>query len=256
MFKWIAVFCMALLLVVCHVTPIPTLALAAPTPIPATPTLAPPPYTAGDMPLLQAWVGLLKDLLTALSASVVAIVAIVGLNAWRKQLKGKTEYALARRILHAVYKLRDAIRFVRRPIMPSEEISAAMKEVGIELDPRDHKFHSEGQHATYQIRWKRIVEAANDLEVEALEAEAIWGQETKDTIMAVFKSVHSLFVALGSYFRHQSNSSASILGPGTAPTFEKIVFNMGDETHPDEFTKELNSRIEAIETLLRPHLKI
>ena len=39
---------------------------------------------------------IIKDLLLSIAAIVTMFVALYGLNAWRKELKGKTEYEIAR----------------------------------------------------------------------------------------------------------------------------------------------------------------
>jgi len=50
------------------------------------------------------------------------VVAALGLQAWRTQLKDKTEYELARRVLRAVYQVRDSRQAVRNRVQSSPEI--------------------------------------------------------------------------------------------------------------------------------------
>lgn len=79
---------------------------------------------------LQEWQGrisLIKDIVTILVALVGGGVAIYGLISWKRQLKGKTEYELARRVLRAVYRLRDAIRGIRNPLQSTGEIEHSLK---------------------------------------------------------------------------------------------------------------------------------
>jgi hypothetical protein len=63
-----------------------------------------------DMTGIQDIVTLFKDLATIFAAVAAGIIAIMGYNAWKKQLRGKAEYELARRLLRNVYRVRDAIR--------------------------------------------------------------------------------------------------------------------------------------------------
>ncbi|MCD4813731.1 hypothetical protein K8S19_08585 [bacterium] len=61
---------------------------------------------------------LIKDVI--LTGAAIA-VAITGLNTWKRQLKGKFEYDLCRRILVTLFKYRDAIDGVRHPFMYASE---------------------------------------------------------------------------------------------------------------------------------------
>jgi hypothetical protein len=119
----------------------------------------------------------IPDIVTALAAGIGAVVAVVGLNAWKKQLKGKTDYELARRYLRAVYKIRDAIKFVRNPFISLGEMEQALKERGSNQSTSDHK---ETSRAVYSVRWKKVTEAGSDLTLELREAEVSWGKDEKD----------------------------------------------------------------------------
>lgn len=92
-----------------------------------------------DIDVFQKYVTLFKDVITCISALTATVVAILGLQAWKKQLKGKTEYELAQKLLYATYKLREAIAWVRNPFQSAAEISKAMKEYNIEGSPFDEK---------------------------------------------------------------------------------------------------------------------
>lgn len=62
-------------------------------------------------------VSAVADVLTALGALAAAAVAGLGLATWREQLKGRTEYDLARRMLKKTYRLREAVRAARSPLI-------------------------------------------------------------------------------------------------------------------------------------------
>jgi hypothetical protein len=77
---------------------------------------------------------LLSNTLQTLATVAAVTVGYMGLSTWKKQLKGKTEYQLARRCLIGIYKLRDAINEVRHPLISLGEMQAAIKENGEETD--------------------------------------------------------------------------------------------------------------------------
>jgi hypothetical protein len=54
-----------------------------------------------------AFFGALKDLALAGAAVVTAWVAVRALQKWREELRGKTDFEIARGLARAMYKLRD-----------------------------------------------------------------------------------------------------------------------------------------------------
>ena len=45
----------------------------------------------------------IKDIVVTASALTAAVVAVVGLNAWRRQLAGQNEYEVGQHVLRASY---------------------------------------------------------------------------------------------------------------------------------------------------------
>jgi hypothetical protein len=60
------------------------------------------------------FLGASSDQIVALAASAAATCTYLGLRTWRRQLKGASEYALAKDLLKAVYRVRakDSCTFV------------------------------------------------------------------------------------------------------------------------------------------------
>ena len=110
---------------------------------------------------------IIKDTLITFVAVGGFFIALFGLKTWRKELKGKAEYDLARRILKAVYKIRNSIRNVRNPTMSGAEIPKS-KEATKEAEIR-------GFIQAYQQRSVSLYEALADLDVAVLEAEELSG---------------------------------------------------------------------------------
>ena len=79
---------------------------------------------------LKVWLPIIKDAVLTGAAIIAGYVGLKGLGTWRRQLKGNTEYELAKSLLKAVYELREAIvsaRFpgmiyLREPDMPEEKL--------------------------------------------------------------------------------------------------------------------------------------
>lgn len=135
------------------------------------------------------------DIVTALAALIGVGLAVYGFNAWRDQLRGKTNYELARRYLRAVYKIRDTVKSVRNSFMSNDEISSALNEA----NKRDAHYKDSAEKAVYVQRWKKVVESKSDLEVELLEAEVSWGESAIEVEKNFETCVRKLFAALKIY---------------------------------------------------------
>jgi len=182
---------------------------------------------------------LILEILNTLAICVGAFMAVVGINAWKKQLKGSTEYELARRYLKAVYKVRDSIKYVRNPFISIEEMTRAYDENDIK-DP-DFSDNRKTNRAVYSIRWKKVIDAKTELDVELLEAEVMWGKKAVDIISDFNAQITKLYVSLKMFLEERN------IRPD-----RDIIYDLGDE---DKFNPELNVAIVQIEELLKPHLK-
>lgn len=72
----------------------------------------------------SALFGILKDLALAGAAVVTAWVAVLGLRKWREELRGKTDFEVARALARATYKVRDDLAACRMPLIRSSEFPA------------------------------------------------------------------------------------------------------------------------------------
>lgn len=182
-----------------------------------------------------------SDAITALSAIVVAVVAIYGVREWKRQMKGKTDYEIARRYLKTSLQLRDAIKFVRNPFVSVDEMQTSLKEHGFEA--KEFTDNEKTNRAVYSMRWKKVIEAWTNLEAELLEAEVSWGASAVSAQKSLDALVRELRGALALYL-------------GGHPKIDKdgneLIYNMGDT---DEFSKKVTSAIKEIEDFLKPHLQ-
>jgi hypothetical protein len=196
----------------------------------------------------------LKDISTLVLLWIGAKVAWEGLSVWKTQIRGNTEYDLARRTLKAVYKVRDAVESVRYPFISNAEMNNAQSElvsrhIPESGDPPPKPTRADLMKAVYNVRWREVKEAGLKLHDEYVEVEAVWGKEAKTLLLAVQKSVVRLSLALEQYLEDEKlNKEDSI-------AIRAVVFNTSGEV-PDEFSKNLNEKIENIEEFLKPMLEI
>jgi len=184
----------------------------------------------------------LTDALTAFAALVAAGVAVYGIMQWKLQLRGKTDYEIARRYLRASLKVRDAMKFVRNPFIPPQEQQTALKEHGFNSEEDTGETdHQKTNRAVYSLRWKKVIEAWTELEAELLEAEVSWGKEAieaqkpLDDLVRKLRSVVTLFL--------RGNSR---------PGEEDLIYDMGED---DVFSQQVTTAIKKIEDYLKPYLR-
>lgn len=196
-------------------------------------------------------VELIRNVITALAAGTGATVAVVGLRTWRKQLRGKTEYELARRLLRAALKVRDELAYVRGPFISAGEIAAAVEESGTDVDMPSE----EAGEIARARRWKYLTDALSDFELEALEAEVIWGGEITTQLSALRECVRRLRGASWEYgFLQNSGSPFKKDERQRLVELRRVVFGSSGES--DGFAAEVQEAISGIEAHLRPHLEI
>lgn len=199
---------------------------------------------------LQPIITIAKDFFGIISSIALVVLAILGLRTWERQLKGTTQYELAKKILKTTYRLRNAIDSVRNPLIMGGEYSEALKAINLQIEKNDPKYHEKITYAVYQYRWKPVADTFTELELESMEAEAIWGKDARDTIMRVRESVASLLSAITIYF--DMVYSPSKKDPVAIESFRNIIYKTSEN---DDFSKKIEQRINTIENYLRSYLK-
>ncbi|MEX0719938.1 MAG: hypothetical protein WD059_04660 [Balneolaceae bacterium] len=195
----------------------------------------------------------IKEIINIVAPILGLVIAAIGVFTWRIQLKGKTEYELSRRLLKAVYELRDAIKVVRNPAIIPEEVVSAFRKKGLS----DEEIIKKGdivfsKDVVYEYRWKYITTALSTLEVEELEAEVLWGKEIKEEIHRFKQCTYKLNLNLKRLFRQEvgkRNFSKEKLDE-----IHKVVWDDFENDTP--FDIELSSTLKDIEEFLKPHLKL
>lgn len=200
------------------------------------------------------WFSVLKDIILLIVAIVGVFSAIFGLKTWRKQLKGNTEYELARRLLKAVYHARDQIKYIRNPFMGGGEISQAIKESGMEIDQTDPKHSIKSSRAVYSLRWKYLSEVLSELKIELLEAEVLWGKDINNIFKEFYKCVSDLNFAI--YQHLNAKDGYFKLDFEELKKNDLIIYDTSDDPTKNEFSGKIIQAVETIENFIRPKLKI
>lgn len=207
--------------------------------------------SVASMEVLLESTQILQDIVIAAAAVTGAIVAVAGLKTWKRQLRGRAEYELARRLLKAAYELRDSIVSFRRPMMWVEEMSAALAETGRAPDNLKGS-----RRAVYEVRWNAVLRPASDLKVGELEGEVLWGQSFKVAVAPLDKCLAQLSVALTEFLRYSEMADLAESQRAVLRKYEEVVYDQSKADDPDAFGKKLNQAIGALERFMRPKLRL
>ena len=209
-----------------------------------------------DADTVVPWLVAIREVVVILAAVSGVAIGCLGLRTWRKQLKGNTEYELARRLLRSVYRVRNALQGVRNPLMSSGEIAQALKDAGKQPEEiKQDMDYVEQTSAVYAARWKPVTDALASVQVEALEGEVLWGDAVHDRLRPLYGCVNKLNFALMQFFR-DAQGSGRTMREDRREEMNKLIYLESSDPKEDGFSRDLQEAVSDVETLIRPHLKI
>lgn len=196
---------------------------------------------------------LIAEYISALATAAAVVVGSSGLWVWRQKLTGETEHELARRLLTAVYKVRERIKAARSPMITGGEFEAATEEADIEEVQRERGvgYTDEATRAVYDRRWRHVSDAMTEVNVEALEAEAVWGEEARDALQPLRDCFGELFALMKQHVRYTTQDR--VRDQERAREIQERFWGIGDE---DELGDQLDEAVDAVDELARPYLKL
>jgi hypothetical protein len=194
---------------------------------------------------IARWTAIIRDALTGSAAVVGAVVAIIGLRAWKRQLLWKANYELAGRLMRSTYSFREAIAWLRSPLVTAGEMAAALKAAG--LDDQDRTFTDPGEELAYQARWRKVIEAQVEFSTAMLEAEALWGHDVRKHRDAFAPIMAELYMALRHWVNRRDRDN------DVADKALRIISDLGEESKA--FSDKLAAAFNAVEDAAQPHLK-
>ncbi|KZN44037.1 hypothetical protein [Pseudoalteromonas luteoviolacea] len=196
------------------------------------------------------WLTPVKDIIVAFCAIGAASIAYKGLNTWQKELKGKSEYQLAKDVLKSVYKVQEAFKHVRHPaIMGYEYPSDMINNTGHLKD--DSRY--EGTAHVYTERWKKMDEAFAELEALHLDALVEWGNEHQDKIIELRKLRGELLAAIQDYL-HRFKNPHEENWKNTDERKEEISVMYYSGGEHDKFTPKIEAAVSVFDDWLRPYI--
>ena len=200
-------------------------------------------------------VAVTKDVVLTVGAVVAMYVAVRGLNTWNRQLKGGVEYDLTRRLLKCTYRLREAIKAVRNPVMFANELPNPPDAEALAMSNEQRRYY--GLSQAYQGRWNKVTVTRDDLQTELLEAEVIWGKAIHEQIEPLFALQRELFSDIHAYLivcNPSENEDSRHANSEIRRKRREVLYDTSS-FEPDPFSEDVEKAIASIETFLKPHLK-
>jgi hypothetical protein len=187
---------------------------------------------------IPEYITLTKDIILAISALAAAIIAWRGLATWKKELKGKSEYEIAKQVLKSVYKVREAFKIARNPGISYDNPRSGIQDY-------ENSNHILAVFNSFEETFKTIEERYLDAQIE-------WGDEFKDTINPLrecrFEFLKNIFL----FYDYKKFPESQNLSKEQLSEIRSIIFsNIGI---PDSFEDKINKAIEMFEIKLRPHI--
>lgn len=197
-----------------------------------------------------------KDIAVSVSALAAALLALLGVNAWRRQLKGQSEYQVALKALKAVYAARESLVQAREPLpVLAEEVGHRPGAGG----KAEH--HSILEAQSYQARLGAVRAARANLMLARQEALAIWGQRAAEALEDLVAAVDELLKSCGTYFedeaaraRRSDSGGAEVLVDPDHLVLQRILYVKPDREGTDPFGKRITRAVGKAEEFFRSRL--
>lgn len=191
-----------------------------------------------------------KEVVLTGAALATAIVAVRGIRTWSVELRGKTAFEVARGLMLATYRLRDAVHACRSPFISCGEFPAGYRGQGTataqeELDAWAH---------VYKNRWAPVWEALQDYDARALEAEALWGREIRQKTDKLRECIAELSTAIEAFLHDKYNRGEDFRADREFAKEMRAKLAAGLGSSDNRLSRAIQERIDAIEKEVRPHV--
>ncbi|EMN7216851.1 hypothetical protein WB841_004659 [Vibrio vulnificus] len=187
---------------------------------------------------------LTKDVFSILGTVGALIIGTFGLFTWRRQLRGTSEYELAKKAVFKTYEVQQALQAVRNPML---YLSKEEVEVGRRL---------EEELRIYNERMTLLYEKWAELQTIRLETKAIWSDSAHNCFNEIQQRIGDLRGAIWLHFWMKG----AYAGPGATVDNnpervienDKVVYFVSDD---DEFSQKIFKSVEKVELFFGPKIR-
>ena len=199
-------------------------------------------------------IGIIKDLTISGAAITGAVVAVLGLSTWKRQIHGQTEYQLSKNILKLLYQYRDAMNDIRYPKIWSSECEDPPEHQASKMTKDQIEFYR--KKSVYQKRFQVANDVRKQLYPEIIESEAIWDNNLKIKLKVLFDLERELAKCVQRYYEDcDPDVDMSVKEANRLWRKENRDLSYDTLRDDDPFRVEVAAALEKIEDYLKQYLK-
>jgi hypothetical protein len=195
----------------------------------------------------KEWSEIIRNLVLCAVAIFTAWVALQGLSQWKKQEDWKENRKLAKNFLKEIYKIREAIRDCRSPIMLSGEMYAASEGKGLDFRKNDEL--RQAKQNAYVKRFNNVSDCLEEIYPLELEAKVVWENELPEFVDCLRRLISELRVAI------EDNPLFEFGGQLTGEELKanrKIIYGRFNEG--DDYGNRVDKLVDDTTKILEPYL--
>lgn len=150
-------------------------------------------------PATVNYLSVVKEIVEVIFYLVTGAAVVIGLNSWRKELRGRARYEVAKNIIAGAYRIRDSINNARSMMMfPAEwaDHEKSPNESGRETQVKNSWYG-------YARRYESVANAQSQWYPAVVEAEALFGEDARKKIEDLYYSVQTFKAAIEMYHQYE-----------------------------------------------------
>ena len=201
-------------------------------------------------PSLLGYISIAKDWLTLIIAGCGVWVAWQGLRTWRRQLKGTSQFDVAKRLMLKVYQIRQDVEFCRAPFRTIQMFTH--DEDGKPIPKNEQQYYSSNKEMW--SRFNVIVKTLNEIEFLLFESEIIIDKKIRSIFMPIEEVCRELRLSIEEYIEdcnpRYDNQRESEDSRNRYRELRRIIYSRKN----DEIEAKVNSAINELEIFIKPYI--
>jgi len=199
-------------------------------------------------------VSLVKDAIPAIAAVLTTAFAIWGLNSWRRELKGRAQFDVARSLIKATYQVREALQNCRSRLITHGE-SPEWYRGALAKQPHTHEEEAEAWSFIYRRRWEPVSKTLQEFDSSTLEAEVLWGSTIRQRTDELRQRVRNLYVHIEAFVGNAARGGQDFEIDQKFGERVRGTVSASPSDRENELTQQIASAVQSIETAVRPHMR-
>jgi len=198
------------------------------------------------------FIKILPTLLGSGTALVASIVAMKGVNAWKKEFQGKKKIELSEEALALFYQARDAIRRIRHPMGNSEEGRSKIPE----SEQSDYSTDKKVPHKYVVLeRYEKEEHIFTKISAMRYRCMAVFGSDSETPFNSLNSIINDIFIAVQTYgMQHEIVKGLKVKEEEerNKEEFRKALHTIWFSGKDDEIELRVKTAIDELEAICRP----